>query len=245
MKQKEDDGQTNIRFMAHNDKTTMTDPPQPKYHHITLQILNDEKKCRAMTGISKGLFEVNYALLKEEKAFMKMNLLHDRDQLAVFLIKLKTGNTFEQIGVMFDISDQTVSKLFKHLLEKMRKIAKDYVWWYSREQVDEFMPESFKKLYPKTRVVLDASEIKIECPGKVDRAVLCYSNYKSSHTLKFLIGIAPNGQITFLSKCYGGRITDCQLTQESGIINMVEDDDEIMADKVKYYYILLFALMYC
>ena len=178
----------NVWKKAPNDKSTMTDNPKPQYHPITMQILNDEKKCRAMTGISKALFEVNYELLLADKAFLDMRSLHDRDQLAIFMVKLKTGNTLLQIGVMFGISDQTVSKVFTHLLEKVYKIAQNYVWWYSREEVDHFMPESFKKHYPHTRVVLDASEIKIECPGKVDRAVLCYSNYKSSHTLKFLIG---------------------------------------------------------
>ena len=185
-----------------------------------------------MTGVSKGLFEVNFELLKEQKSFLNMNTLHDRDQLALYLFKLKTGNTFQQIGVIFGICDETAAKVFKHLLGEHYKIAQKYVWWYSRAEVDEFMPEKFKKYFPKTRVVLDASEIKIQCPKKVDRAVLCYSSYKSSHTLKFLIGIAPNGQITFISKCYGGRVTDCQLTQESGIVLLLEKDDEIMADKV-------------
>ena len=80
---------------------------------------------------------------------------------------------------------------------------------------------------------IDASEIKIQCPKKAEAAVLCYSSYKGGHTLKFLIGISPNGHITFLSKCYGGRVTDCQLTQESGLLNKLETDDEVMADKGK------------
>ena len=179
---------TNIRHRAHNDKTTMTDPPKPAYHRITQQIISDDTKCKTMTGVTRAVFEVNYELLLKSKSFLNIKNLYDRDQLAVFLVKLKMGCTFEQIGVMFDLYDHTVSKVFRHMLKETHSIAKRFVWWYSREEVDEFMPESFKKYYPKTRVVLDASEIKIECPGKVDRAVLCYSNYKSSHTLKFLIG---------------------------------------------------------
>ena len=61
--------------------------------------------------------------------------------------------------------------------------------------------------------------------------MLCYSSYKGGHTLKFLIGIAPDGQITFVSPVYGGRVTDCQLTTESGILLLLEVGDEIMADK--------------
>ena len=58
-----------------------------------------------------------------------------------------------------------------------------------------------------------------------------YSNYKSSFTMKFLIGIAPSGLITFLSKSYGGRVTDCHLTTESGFLNLLEPGDVVLADK--------------
>ena len=100
-----------------------------------------------------------------------------------------------------------MSMVFTHILNQHYEISKDLLWWYSREQVDETMPKSFKKKYPKCRVILDATEVKIQVPGKVDQAVLCWSSYKHSHTLKFLIGIAPCGQITFVSKGYGGRVT--------------------------------------
>ena len=60
---------------------------------------------------------------------------------------------------------------------------------------------------------------------------MCYSSYKGGHTLKFLIGVAPCGQITFVSKAYGGRVTDCQLTTESGILERLEDGDEMMTDR--------------
>ena len=84
---------------------------------------------------------------------------------------------------------RTVSNIFSSLLPKFYEATKDYLWWYSREEVDETMPEKFKILYPKTRVIIDASEIKIECPSSVDAAILCYSSYKSNHTAKFLIGM--------------------------------------------------------
>ena len=69
---------------------------------------------------------------------------------------------------------------------------------------------------------------------KSNRAnVLCWSSYKHHHTIKFLVGIAPDGTITFISKAYGGRITDSQLTVDCGILKKLEPGDEWMADKVR------------
>ena len=186
-------------------------PKERKYHPVTLEILSSDQKCKDMCGVPKALFELTYELLFEEDAFLNLEKtdspLYDRDQLTVYFTKLKTGCTFGQIAVMFQCRPETVSLVFTHILNKHYDISKDLLWWYSREEVDETMPESFRKKYPNTRVILDATEVKIQVPGKVDQAVLCWSTYKHSHTLKFLLGIAPNGQITFVSKGYGGRVT--------------------------------------
>ncbi|XP_047135290.1 uncharacterized protein LOC124812536 [Hydra vulgaris] len=41
----------------------------------------------------------------------------------------------------------------------------------------------------------------------------------------------PNGYITFLSKCYGGRASDKFITSDSGFYDLLERDDEVMADR--------------
>ncbi|XP_065671828.1 uncharacterized protein LOC136089697 [Hydra vulgaris] len=58
-----------------------------------------------------------------------------------------------------------------------------------------------------------------------------WSDYKHHNTVKVLIGIAPNGYITFLSKCYGGRASDKFITSDSGFYNLLERGDEVMADR--------------
>ena len=83
-----------------------------------------------------------------------------------------------------------------------------------------------------SRVIIDASEVKIEMPSNTRANVLCWSSYKHHHTVKFLVGIAPDGTITFISKAYGGRITDGQLTTDCGILLLLETGDRVLADKV-------------
>ena len=61
-----------------------------------------------------------------------------------------------------------------------------------------------------------------------------YSQYKSRWTHKVLLACAPSGEIVFISKSYGGRVTDSELTVKSGFVNLVEAGDTIMADKGRY-----------
>lgn len=49
--------------------------------------------------------------------------------------------------------------------------------------------------------------------------------------MKFLIGITPFGTISFLLKCWGGKVSDKMLTNESGFFNMLEYGDVILADR--------------
>lgn len=58
-----------------------------------------------------------------------------------------------------------------------------------------------------------------------------YSHYMSHNTGKYLIGIAPHGQIVFILKGFGGRSSDKAIVEESGILNYLLPGDEIMADR--------------
>jgi hypothetical protein len=41
----------------------------------------------------------------------------------------------------------------------------------------------------------------------------------------------PSGAICFLSKVYVGSISDRSIVEKSGFLNMVEEGDDIMADR--------------
>ena len=58
-----------------------------------------------------------------------------------------------------------------------------------------------------------------------------YSSYKSTTTLKGLIGITPYGAVSFISCLYTGAISDKEITRCSGILDLLEPGDSVMADK--------------
>ncbi|KAL3891604.1 hypothetical protein ACJMK2_003859 [Sinanodonta woodiana] len=59
-----------------------------------------------------------------------------------------------------------------------------------------------------------------------------YSSYKNPHaTLKCLVGISPTGAITFLSEVYEGSISDKDIFVKSGLADLLEPGDLVIADR--------------
>ena len=93
------------------------------------------------------------------------------------------------------------------------------------------MPRCFQKLYPKTTVIIDCTELFTEMPKSYRSQSATFSNYKHHNTAKALVGIAPSGAITFVSDLYAGRVSDKQIVRQCGILNLLEPGDDIMADR--------------
>ena len=55
--------------------------------------------------------------------------------------------------------------------------------------------------FSKSVVIIDCTEIFIERPTDLLARAQVWSNYKHHSTVKFLIGITPQGTISFLLQC--------------------------------------------
>ena len=53
--------------------------------------------------------------------------------------------------------------------------------------VQATMPEQFKRCYPTTRVIIDATEIYVEQPKLPELQQITFSNYKNDNTYKGLV----------------------------------------------------------
>jgi len=103
--------------------------------------------------------------------------------------------------------------------------------WPSRDIVDANMPLVFKELSPTTRCIIDATEIFIQKPQNPSAQQVTFSNYKNHNTFKALIAISPSGAICFVSDLFGGNISDKELTAQCGLLDYLEENDSVMADR--------------
>ena len=97
--------------------------------------------------------------------------------------------------------------------------------------VQKYMPRAFKEEYPNTRLIVDATEFFIERPSSLAAQSETFSAYKKRNTVKALIDITSSGAICFISPTFEGSISDRQLVEQSGILQKLEDGNEVMADK--------------
>ena len=57
------------------------------------------------------------------------------------------------------------------------------------------MPIEFRQNFRKCVVIIDCFEVFMERPTSLMARVQTWSNYKKHNTVKFLIGITPQGQL--------------------------------------------------
>lgn len=106
------------------------------------------------------------------------------------------------------------------------------IYWPEREELWQTMPQCFQYSFgKKTTVIIDCFEVFIEKPTNLLARAQTFSSYKHHNTVKVLIGITPQGSISFVSKAWGGRTSDKFLTENCGLMNKLLPGDLVMADR--------------
>jgi len=163
----------------------------------------------------------------------KSQKLKPQDEFLLLLMKLRLNKDDQELAWFFGISTHTVARIFKTWLNFLYYQLQELDIWSSRDIIDEHMPSDFQKKFPKTRVILDGSEIPIEKPSDPRDQSATWSNYKNRNTLKVMVGISPRGDISYISEVYGGATSDRQIVERSKLLKPghFEKGDSIMADR--------------
>ena len=129
------------------------------------------------------------------------------------------------------VSEATVSRTFINVLDIMYACLRPLIKWPERDELKKTMPMDFRKHSQNCVVLIDCFEIFLDRPTNPMARAQTYSSYKHHNTVKYLIGITPQGTVSFISDGWGGRVSDKHLTEESGLLDKLLPADVILADR--------------
>ena len=87
------------------------------------------------------------------------------NEFFLVLCRLRCALLVNDIAYRFGVSRATVCRIFTTWINFLYYSFKEINIWPSRQQIDDFMPQAFKDIYPTTRCIVDATEIFIQTPS--------------------------------------------------------------------------------
>lgn len=153
------------------------------------------------------------------------------DQLLITFIKLRCNKPDIELSFMFGISHSNVSNIFVTWINFMHDVWSCVNLWPSKNLVQYYMPDQFKKDFMSTRIIIDTTEFPICKPSNPIAQQATFSTYKNKNTLKVMLGSTPGGLISHISEAYGGSVSDRQIIERSNLLQKCDDGDSIMADR--------------
>lgn len=170
----------------------------------------------------------------------KDHQLDIEDEFLMFMMRLRLGLTITDLSFRFSLSKATVSTILTTWLNYLFIHLGHLKIWPHRNVLVSHMPKDFKEKYPNNVCIIDCTELKIQVPSSLVKQSQSYSNYKSTNTLKSLVGVDAKGGFIFISQLYTGSISDKQIVSRCGLLNLLAQKvslgevlpgDAIMADK--------------
>ena len=223
-----------IEFLeAENERLKASKPAR---QHLRINdIKQDDKLIQLFTGFASyimfssffnflgpAVHNLNYRGVKEgDRQRTRKRKVDPENQLFLTLVKLKLNLRLRDLAFRFGLSFSQTSRYFTTWVCFLYHHLKEINWIPSTDQVWSTLPPIFKERYPTTYTIIDATEIFIETPTDLHMQSSTWSQYKHHNTFKCLVACTPNGVIFFVSPLYVGSISDVELTECCGLLDIL------------------------
>ncbi|CAF2104195.1 unnamed protein product [Rotaria magnacalcarata] len=171
-------------------------------------------------------------------------IITKENQFFLFMIRLRRATEEHEIAIFFNISQSTVSRIIIAWTRFVYSVVSSISIWPSKTQVQQNLPFEMKKkilhnpqaqqdtwsTYKNTNTV--KALVGITPNGVVSYISSLYGGATSS--IAALVGITPNGVVSYISSLYGGATSDRSLLNMIGagsLIELLEPGDTIMSDR--------------
>ncbi|XP_064455420.1 uncharacterized protein LOC135366587 isoform X1 [Ornithodoros turicata] len=181
-------------------------------------------------GLTKTTFLALLAVVAAVVPWKRKNLPCE-SQLLLLLMRLRLGLQVTDLAYRFNVSIGTASRIFKLWLGPVASVCRTLIVFPKPDVARSWLTDRESSHFPNLKGIIDCSEVPVSRPYNLSTQLQVWSNYKQDSTLKFLVCVNPHGCITFISKAFGGRISDKEITVESGFLELLLPGDQILADR--------------
>lgn len=161
----------------------------------------------------------NVATGRSSDNMTHLEQLDVENQFFLVLIKLRLGLFTKDLAQRFGLNESVVHRIFCSWTSFMHRRLTALPLWGSRESITRRMPQDFANKFPKVRVTLATAEIG--CP--------------SSGTLKGMIGMSPDGLVSFVSALFPGTTSNRDVVRQSGFLDLRFDAGDYVIANQSFY----------
>ena len=115
-------------------------------------------------------------------------------------MRLCLGVSGQDLAYRFKVHGTTISRTFLQVIEVLYIKLKPLIIFPDRDSLIKTMTMDFTKHFPKCVVVIDCFEIFLERPTNLLARAQTYSSYKHHNTVTYLIGMTPQGTVSYISE---------------------------------------------
>lgn len=202
---------------------------------------NDAEKVKFYTGLPNYfVLETVMWLLAPHMDGMKNVKLSKFQQLLLTLMRLRLDLRNQDLAYRFGVKVGTVTRIVHQMVSIMSStLVPTAVFWPSRAELRKNLPAALRASHPDCAVIVDCFTVPFEEP--VSRSNQQHQQQRvvpssqrlgtSNNVLKYLIGVAPQGVVTFVSRGVLGNVSDKSLTEGCGLLCKLLPGDVVLASR--------------
>uniref|UniRef100_A0A3Q1EDX7 Uncharacterized LOC110961749 n=1 Tax=Acanthochromis polyacanthus TaxID=80966 RepID=A0A3Q1EDX7_9TELE len=190
---------------------------------------NDAEKVKFYTGLPNYfVLETVMWLLAPHMDAVKNVKLSKFQQLLLTLMRLRLDLRNQDLAYRFGVKVGTVTRTVHRMVHIMSStLVPTAVFWPSRAELRKNLPAALRSSHPDCAVIVDCFTVPLEEP--VSRGNQQQGAPRGRSKLKYLIGVAPQGVVTFVSRGVEGNVSDKSLAEGCGLLYKLLPGDVVLA----------------
>nr|XP_057946358.1 uncharacterized protein LOC131140183 [Doryrhamphus excisus] len=172
-------------------------------------------------------------VLDEVKPSLPVSKLSPFHMVLLTLARLRLGISIEHLAQLLEVSCETIYTAFTNTVDVLYSCLNSLVLWPKRHCLQAMMPCWFLETFGKrVAIIVDCFQMHIERQSRVTQTQRqSWSSNRNTHTVKYLLGITPQGAIVFISKEWGSCASDIQVTENCGLLDELLPGDIVLSDR--------------